>query len=121
MPQLTIKLRLLVEYPRPVVAITRQYSGGEKKRKKGRVSLVKILHSPSRNIPSPLNSRLVNRVYGWKPAGNFPIGSNERAKDDKIGTLSITFNLLNIILNRLTFNNVTSNTVFQRSIPDIQV
>ena len=89
MPQLTIKLRLLVEYPRPVVAITRQYSGGEKKRKKGRVSLVKILHSPS-----PLNSRLVNRVYGWKPAGNFPIGSNERAKDDKIGTLSITFNLL---------------------------
>lgn len=92
MPQLTIKLRSLVEYPRPVVAITRQYSGGEKKKKKG-------TGLPGKNSPFSLskyslNSRLVNRVYGWKPAGNFPIGSNERAKDDKIGTLSITFNLL---------------------------
>lgn len=48
MPQLTIKLRSLVEYPRPVVAITRQYSGGEKKKKKG-------TGLPGKNFPFSLS------------------------------------------------------------------
>lgn len=86
-PQLTIKLRSLVEYPRPVVAITRRYSGGnlvEAKKRNG--PLYKNFHSPLVHeiFPPCLATRVVNRVYGWKPAGNFPIGLNGRATTIKL-------------------------------------